>query len=538
MWIDYRRAMSDPPLIIQETTLRRWEVANPHLGGRPLTTTDLPHRVGGRGINRLYLKAEIDASKDSILSGADYRCNKRREKRIGIPLADGISIAEVKRLHPDFPHPRLSIPQWCCSPDPLLGRKFGFEFRKRSFGMNLHDIALYVSKADVQEHMEIVENRLNRVLPGNKGIWIAEGIYQDAEGLWYTAEYLERTYGLTRGNFSHWTQVLMIGLDPNVNEGKLRKQEVLRVCAHKKRGLMTDVFHDGDLRAILARRGVNVLPSDEQCSAGEWLVAGRVYHDAQGQWFSFKCAQDTCNVSRNFIVTKIGKVHPALDPSINHGQPRVIERDKDYAKNGGPAKIQLIHSDDLRKIVAWTNEKRPALKVKPDRKWETPRKMGAKLGLDYASRGYGRTAIQMVLRWAREVHGVETLPVEESKGKRHWPVRSYDSDAFGRLLKGRSIQDCIALARKWVKGLRDAKLGTGDGSGSTSSLREEIRAKRPKRGRKPGQTKDVKNRIRDMLAAWDRGDFNGNKAAAGRAFGFDRSDATKHINKHIAECRK
>ena len=35
-----------------------------------------------------------------------------------------------------------------------------------------------------------------------------------------------------------------------------------------------------------------------------------------------------------------------------------------------------------------------------------------------------------------------------------------------------------------------------------------------------------------MLAAWDRGEFDGNKSAAGRAYSFHRSDATKLINEH------
>jgi hypothetical protein len=35
-----------------------------------------------------------------------------------------------------------------------------------------------------------------------------------------------------------------------------------------------------------------------------------------------------------------------------------------------------------------------------------------------------------------------------------------------------------------------------------------------------------------MLEAWERGEFGSNKSAAGRAYGFDRSDATKIINAH------
>jgi hypothetical protein len=60
------------------------------------------------------------------------------------------------------------------------------------------------------------------------------------------------------------------------------------------------------------------------------------------------------------------------------------------------------------------------------------------------------------------------------------------------------------------------------------------------RGRRPGSfDKKVAERKTKMLEAWDRGDFHGNKSAAGRAHGFHRSDASKTIAKHEAQkCRK
>ena len=44
---------------------------------------------------------------------------------------------------------------------------------------------------------------------------------------------------------------------------------------------------------------------------------------------------------------------------------------------------------------------------------------------------------------------------------------------------------------------------------------------------------DVARRKREMLEAWDRGEYGGNKSRAGRAHGFCRADATKYINKHM-----
>jgi hypothetical protein len=56
---------------------------------------------------------------------------------------------------------------------------------------------------------------------------------------------------------------------------------------------------------------------------------------------------------------------------------------------------------------------------------------------------------------------------------------------------------------------------------------------RKQRGRPEG-SKDpqVADRIRKMLEAWDRGDFQNNKAAAGRAYSFNRPDASKIISAH------
>jgi hypothetical protein len=66
---------------------------------------------------------------------------------------------------------------------------------------------------------------------------------------------------------------------------------------------------------------------------------------------------------------------------------------------------------------------------------------------------------------------------------------------------------------------------------ATQSDAGEVQPKR--RGRPSGTIDpDVARRKRQMLEEWDQGNFNGNKAAAGRAHGFHRSDATKIINVH------
>lgn len=58
--------------------------------------------------------------------------------------------------------------------------------------------------------------------------------------------------------------------------------------------------------------------------------------------------------------------------------------------------------------------------------------------------------------------------------------------------------------------------------------------KRNKGGRPLGsRDPDVVRREKEMLEGWDRGEFGDNKAKAGRAFGFDRGNASKLINAHM-----
>jgi hypothetical protein len=65
----------------------------------------------------------------------------------------------------------------------------------------------------------------------------------------------------------------------------------------------------------------------------------------------------------------------------------------------------------------------------------------------------------------------------------------------------------------------------------------ELRPRRP--GRPPVRTRDRIDREAEMLKAWDQKKFGTNKAATGRAFDIDRSDATKLINDHERRrCRK
>jgi hypothetical protein len=84
--------------------------------------------------------------------------------------------------------------------------------------------------------------------------------------------------------------------------------------------------------------------------------------------------------------------------------------------------------------------------------------------------------------------------------------------------------------KAWRNGTPHAN-GPGHHGSDSDSIRPQAAKKR--RGRPTGTIdKGRVERARMMLEAWDRGEFKGNKARAGRAYQFDRSDATKIINAH------
>jgi hypothetical protein len=107
----------------------------------------------------------------------------------------------------------------------------------------------------------------------------------------------------------------------------------------------------------------------------------------------------------------------------------------------------------------------------------------------------------------------------------------YSSPGFWRLLNG------AAGGQEWTAG-DPPPLHGNDNSKPTDE--KESAKRRKRRGRPKGwRDPEVAARQKAMLEAWDRGEFGTNKAAAGRAFEFDRSDAAKIIKDHErSRCRK
>src|SRR5262249_35770346 len=117
---------------------------------------------------------------------------------------------------------------------------------------------------------------------------------------------------------------------------------------------------------------------------------------------------------------------------------------------------------------------------------------------------------------------VPTLGRPEGGGKgRGWVAVYHETEPL--------VRELLGLGGS--RGNNDHSSGPGAiAHGSTVSPKKRGRG-RPK-GKRDAEV--VERRAR-MLAAWDRGERGDNKAATGRAYGFDRSDATKLINRHERE---
>lgn len=115
---------------------------------------------------------------------------------------------------------------------------------------------------------------------------------------------------------------------------------------------------------------------------------------------------------------------------------------------------------------------------------------------------------------------------------------------FGQNLVRGHTKSCGCLKRelsreRMVRRRRAALASATSRAGDNGRQGAEAGTTAPrKRGRKRGKTEGWLRREREMLEAWDRGEYP-SKAQAGEAHGFHRSDATKIINAHERKkCRK
>jgi hypothetical protein len=123
------------------------------------------------------------------------------------------------------------------------------------------------------------------------------------------------------------------------------------------------------------------------------------------------------------------------------------------------------------------------------------------------------------LDWARERLHVKAIKVGKGKTHRSWCLPGQRPPKLPEVMMRQ--QEVVA------------RPPTQESNERVDAMTEKPK---PPRGRPRGTADpEVANRKREMLESWDRRDFGTNKAETGRAYDFDRSDATKLINEHDAE---
>ena len=116
-------------------------------------------------------------------------------------------------------------------------------------------------------------------------------------------------------------------------------------------------------------------------------------------------------------------------------------------------------------------------------------------------------------------------------------ARRNNRPTSGYLWEDPRTDEEVAASRRTPSGQREASspadLPSDDDAAPAKEAKKSGRRKET-RGRPEGRNADIERRERELLEAWDRGEFS-SKAAAARAFKFHRPDVSKLIDKHLSE---
>src|SRR5262245_32295447 len=99
------------------------------------------------------------------------------------------------------------------------------------------------------------------------GRWLADGIYQDQEGLWFSERYLEQYREVVPpDNWIAWTKYSCADLDLTVNGGRIRSK-----LAHAPCGRPPRVYFQNDVDQIVRRRTEATERRTDPAQLGRWL---------------------------------------------------------------------------------------------------------------------------------------------------------------------------------------------------------------------------------------------------------------------------
>jgi hypothetical protein len=210
------------------------------------------------------------------------------EKTGSSPPADGTPIEDLAR---ENRVPTQTLWKWKSWPThPLLGRAV-----RAGVGIHVEELAnhrqrrrrvLLLSRSDVLTCADLIRNPLNRPIPGNPGVWIAEGIFRHTDGrLFFTTKYVH----LNRGKFEFRTRQVF---SPSFRKRLESLPVVWPQAGRAKEGRWTlTVYSEATLDQVAKWRS-------GRSADGEWLAPGVLWKDAEGLWYSTSTIRQQLGLSK------------------------------------------------------------------------------------------------------------------------------------------------------------------------------------------------------------------------------------------------
>jgi hypothetical protein len=169
---------------------------------------------------------------------------------------------------------------------------------------------LHVSLTDLKTIARMLDNPCGWQLPGNSGVWLADGIYRDKDdqgndALWFSCEHLETTHGPVESLWSHWARkghpaFPLEDEDSAPLDGKPRSQKPQWPTRKNPHGGTMLVIHETDVDRILKWRTASSVTVALPGLQGSWL-SKEVFRDEKGQlWVTNKWVQDNAGKSDIF----------------------------------------------------------------------------------------------------------------------------------------------------------------------------------------------------------------------------------------------
>jgi hypothetical protein len=368
--------------------------------------------------------------------------------------------------------------------------------------------------------------------------WVDEHTYRDKRGDWLTLLGAEEEFpDLSRKSVQRWAcekTPCRFLTDKDGNRRAIDSQQVAPARARNVKEVT--VYLRADLKELQSRR--NAKPSHARVKCGRRrtrLVAEDVYEDEMGVWLTGMQAHDAHAVNDSEFCYRWAERESLLRPREKALRPKTIPNP--VCQKGGPGEVMVFLESDLLEILAGNESDHPF-------DGRGPHKDAVR-----------RQRLEAAKKYLREIMGnrrMRPAHVYAKMKRQHGMPKRLVRSAF-KDLKGREVGN--GRARLWQLPFATPAALSNPPPFAGNEVPQAVpepnvappsadeaaspgtRGKR-RGGRPKGPTEDWKNRKRAMIEGWDRGDYGDNKAEAGRAHDFHRSDATNIINAHEREKRR